>query len=590
MSHPLRIPTVVLLLQILFAGDFVQGQAPQVQFLYPPHATIDGSVEVELIGKQADRVERLYLARPGLEARLLEKGKASFSVAADAPTGERDVWALSVGGVAGPFRFATSRLPTRTEKEPNNTPAAAQELELPVAVCGRIDPGTDGDWFRVTLKAGDGLTLACRSASLGGTLWPTLLVVDPHGREIAHDSLTQQEPTLHIIAAEAGAYSIGVQDRSYNSTPSRFYQLSLTTGPWIVGAYPPAIQKGQTQTLTLYGYSLAASEPCAADSPLRRRTVEVTAPDSAPRAERGWCLSRSLFVDAWEYRHPEMEGSVRLELVNGPLADAAAETSKGGREAATLRELPFEVVNRFDSPREVVHWYRFTAQKERTYWLEAIAERIDRTCDLELIIHDTAGKPLTTIGNITTPKELASEVALESRDPAGAWKAPADGEYLIAVRDLLATAAPAYERAYRLSVGPRREDVRVVAQLAKGKEENGWAVRAGGSLTLSLVAVRQGGQEGPIEVRAEELPPGLNIPAVTIPAKKGTAVLEITAEKDAEPWMGAIRLIATTESNRTPVTVEVIPLSRADPAASAVSRVLDELVIAVLPASEKAEK
>ena len=49
---------------------------------------------------------------------------------------------------------------------------------LPAAVCGRIEPGTDADWYRVRLQAGDGLTLACRSATLGGTLQPTLVVLE----------------------------------------------------------------------------------------------------------------------------------------------------------------------------------------------------------------------------------------------------------------------------------------------------------------------------------------------------------------------------------------------------------------------------
>src|SRR5581483_608437 len=111
-----------------------------------------------------------------------------------------------------------------------------------------------------------------------------------------------------------------------------------------------------------------------------------------------------------------------------------------------------------------VHWYRFQAQAGRTYWLEAVPERIDQPCDLELIVHDANGKPLETIGNLVTPKEVGADVPLDSRDPAGNWKAPADGDYLLAVRDLLALATLS-PRAYRLSVGPRLEDIRVVALL-----------------------------------------------------------------------------------------------------------------------------
>jgi hypothetical protein len=583
MSHRLGLWPLVLLLQLFFANPRLHAQAPQVQYLYPAQVTVGASAEVELIGKQVEKIESFFFSRPGITAEPVSKGKVTLTVAPDARAGDSDVWAVASSGSATPVRLEVGECPVQIEKEPNNAVAQAQEVELPIAVCGRIEPGTDRDWYRVRLKAGDGLTLACRSASLGGTLQPTLVVLDPQGREIAHDTLTQLEPTVHVRAAEAGVYIVGVQDRSYRSTPSPFYRLALTTGPWIVGAYPPTLQKGAAQRVTLYGYRLPAGEPVAKGGPLQRQIIEL-AKDSIPGpADAGWVLSRSLFVDSLAYRHAGAGGSVRLEFLDRPMQDAAADAKAAN---AIQREIPFDVVNRFESPRDAVHWYRFQAQTGRTYWLEAVAERIDQPCDLELIVHDANGKPLETIGNLVTPKEVGTDVPLDSRDPAGNWKAPADGDYLLAVRDLLAVATPA-PRAYRLSVGPRLEDVRVVALLDDNAGSRGWSLPAGGKLTITLVAVRRGGHAAPIEVRAENPPAGLKIPTVTIAADKSTAVLNVTADKDARSWVGLLHLIATTQANRQPLTVGVRALTRSGPAGQTVSRFCDEAVIAIVGPPKK---
>ncbi|MGE0759850.1 MAG: hypothetical protein AB7O38_22740, partial [Pirellulaceae bacterium] len=270
-------------------------------------------------------------------------------------------------------------------------------------------------------------------------------------------------------------------------------------------------------------------------------------------------------------------------LLDRPLADAANETPSAGPAEARRRELPFDVVHRFTSPREAVHWYRFSAQAGQTYWIEAVSERIDRACDLELIVHSSDGKPLATLGNLTTPKELVTRVPLDSRDPAGVWKAPADGEYLLAVRDLLSlpTTTPA-ERAYRLSMGPQREEVRVVAQLDENAS-GGWTVEAGGSLSLALTVVRRGGQDSPIQVEAEGVPAGLSVPAVRIERGASQGVLLIRADKDAPPCLGPIRLMVRAEAKGEPVTTEVRPASGASSGSPATSRFYDRLVIAIVP-------
>src|SRR5262245_24283163 len=144
-----------LLLSLACSSAGAQG--PELQFVFPSCGTAGSTVEVELIGKQVDTIDRLYFSCSGIEARLVGKGRAEIKISADARLGDCDVWAASSNGVSAPARFSVEESPVSIEKEPNNTAAEAQSVTLPAIVCGRIDPATDGDWYRVPLKIGDDL-------------------------------------------------------------------------------------------------------------------------------------------------------------------------------------------------------------------------------------------------------------------------------------------------------------------------------------------------------------------------------------------------------------------------------------------------
>src|SRR5205823_5728543 len=90
-------------------------------------------------------------------------------IAATAPVGDCDVWAVTAKGLTNPRRFAVGSLPQSNEKEPNDEPESAQAVKLPVVINGSLNPGTDRDYYRFDAGAGQRVTFHFRSGTLDGS-------------------------------------------------------------------------------------------------------------------------------------------------------------------------------------------------------------------------------------------------------------------------------------------------------------------------------------------------------------------------------------------------------------------------------------
>jgi len=559
-------------------------QSPEVGYLFPSDVAIGRTTEVELIGKKVDNIERLYCSTAGFEAKPLGKSRFAVTIAADAKPGEHDIYALSSQGLSIPFRIVLSEKASIVEKEPNSTPSAAEEIETSAVVYGRIDPATDRDWYRVKLAAGARLTISCRSTTLGGTDWPALVVIDPAGREIAHDGMTHFEPFIHVTAPAAGEYRIGVQDRAYRATPLPFYRLQVTTGPWLSAAVPITLERGKSQKVSLYGYQLPGGKLVGDDrNPLEQLDVDIVAPNQGEPDSGGWTLSRAIHLDSFTYRHPGMTGQVRFELLDRPLV-RNLETVRTTSKSPTPMELklPADVVGRFVSSRHTVDSYSFTAKAGQTIWFESTSERLNRPCDIELVIQDAQGKVLETVGNTVIPKGEPTAVPWDSRDPSGSWKAPADGTYLLAVRDLLGVVSGLSERAYRLSVGPRLEDVRVVAVLGELAAPKAWSIQPSKTLKIPLVIIRRGGHGAKVDISVESLPAGLSAKPLSIAGKQATGELVIEAAKNAAASVATIRIVARTEVERKPLVIEAQVVTPVPGTTPPLARLCEAGVVAVI--------
>jgi hypothetical protein len=111
------------------------------------------------------------------------------------------------------------------------------------------------------------------------------------------------------------------------------------------------------------------------------------------------------------------------------------------------------------------------------------------------------------------------------KDSKLTFQAPADSEYLVRLRDLRGFQGEDF--AYRLTVRETAPDFRL---LLGADAPN---VPRGGSVAVEVSALRIDGFDGPVRLRARGLPAGITASEETIAAGETSAVLVLTAAKDA---------------------------------------------------------
>lgn len=134
---------------------------------------------------------------------------------------------------------------------------------------------------------------------------------------------------------------------------------------------------------------------------------------------------------------------------------------------------------------------------------------------------------------------------LYGKDARLNFVAPADGEYLVRIRDVRGWQGQNY--AYRLSLHEPTPDFVLFVD-----PENPNVPR-GGSLPINVTAYRRDGFAGDIEVKLLDLPPGFSATSAVIPAGQMSTVLRLSAGNDANAGF-PLQLQASTVINGKPFT------------------------------------
>ncbi len=147
------------------------------------------------------------------------------------------LWPPGLKDCLNPVTLAFADSPLTVEKEPNDSPAAAQPITLPAVICGRLDRPGDIDWYSFTAKANDVISvdLLCERLGLPGD--PFVIVSDAKGQELAtiddhgvnFNALAQfnRDPVGVFRVPADGTYRLFVQDR-YQAGGARYqYVLRL---------------------------------------------------------------------------------------------------------------------------------------------------------------------------------------------------------------------------------------------------------------------------------------------------------------------------------------------------------------------------
>ena len=185
----------------------------------------------------------------------------------DASSKEPGIYRLSMTKgdlISNEAPFSVDTLPECMEKEPNDQPAKAQPVKLPIIVNGRIDKSGDLDVFSFQGKAGEEVVAEVFARRLDSPLDSVLRLTDSQGHQLAfnddHEDRGSGLTTHHadsFLQAKLpgnGTFFIHIGDAQDKGGPEYAYRLRIS--PPMPGfdlrAVPASITLRGTSPLTVY--------------------------------------------------------------------------------------------------------------------------------------------------------------------------------------------------------------------------------------------------------------------------------------------------------------------------------------------------
>jgi len=118
--------------------------------------------------------------------------------------------------------------PESMEREPNDSAAEANQLEVPAAVTGCIEKTGDQDRFGFAAKKGEKFLFEIQSATFGFPLDAQLRIEDPKGKELAkNDDTGGNDPKLEWAASEDGSFVAAVGNVLHRGGTEYLYRFSI---------------------------------------------------------------------------------------------------------------------------------------------------------------------------------------------------------------------------------------------------------------------------------------------------------------------------------------------------------------------------
>ncbi|QDV53771.1 hypothetical protein [Gimesia fumaroli] len=397
------------------------------------------------------------------------------------------------------------------EKKDNNSFDTAQPVTVPSTVCGICEKSEDLDCFKFTGKKGQEITLqvyAQRVTEAIHTMQTSnvylmdsiLTLYGPQKQIIAqNDNFVKSDSLITFKLPADGEYVFEIRDARYVGTGKYAYCIEVSDTPFVYHTMPLAVQKGKTAEVALQGHALKG---------------QTKATLSAANAkETGWA-QRTLKTSAGQ------TNAVWTLVSDNPQVTAPG-TNISTKTAFPLT-LPVGVSAQLGEP-EQTHYYSFKTKKDQYYFFQLMSNRIELPLDCVMQIYDDKGKAQRIYVNGGANTE--ADDGLKTKDAEFYFKAPADAEYFVTVRDLHDRGGPRFT--YHLSAqlsGPEFEvhGEYYYAQIAPGT-----------NMLWFAKVKRLNGFDGPIEMNIEGLPKGVTLEPVTLPPGVNDCGLILKAAKDA---------------------------------------------------------
>jgi WD40 repeat protein len=308
----------------------------------------------------------------GRLAAKVSAGSPSIEVScgADVAPGAYDLKVSSAGGESAAVKLFVDDLPQVSEREPNDSPASANEIVLPADVWGAFDRPGDADHFVFNGHSGQTVVFDVATDRLGSKAKVLLELLDPSGALLASSNGFDggSEPLMAYTLPTEGRYVVRMTELEAAASPMHFYRISVGNFAVATGCYPLAVSPNSQGKVRLVGLNMP--------------------PDSWGEVKAGASGEANVPVDLSRFRVRK-----QIKVMIGPGAEPLEVEPNDTPEHATAISVPGSINGRIDRPGDA-DLFRFEAKAGRNYVVETLASRAGSPVDTKIEVLHADGSPV----------------------------------------------------------------------------------------------------------------------------------------------------------------------------------------------------
>jgi len=487
---------------------------PQVISVFPLGARQAETLDVQILGRNLNDTRDLTFAREDIHAQVLSSDffsvKARISVGPKVPVGLHDYRLRTPSGThVGVFHVGS--LPRLNEIEPNNDLKHAQAITLPVMIDGVIE-ADDYDVYRFHAEAGQTLIFDVMATRAGSRLDSTITLLDEHGAELdfIDDYYIHKDPYLPFEVKKTGDYFVRIAAATEPITTlfdgGRYSSYRLVAGavPHMLRVLPAGARRGVTSDVKIAGLNLQKVDRVELGDSLAEGKVVAA-------GEHSLTVRMSVPAGVAPGRYPlrafsgSFEAPLQIQMVVSDLEERLA-TPARARENPQPINFPVALSGVFDQ-KKARDFFAFDVHAGERLVFDVDSMKLGFLDDPLVAVYTTDGKLLASHDdrlqqNGDEPPNLDSYLVYTFEKA---------GRYLAMIRDCAERGNANY--VYRLAIYPAQADFDLKSLTPE------LTLYRGRTVPLPVRVRRFGGWSTPIEVWAENLPPGITSEKMTAEPK-----------------------------------------------------------------------
>jgi hypothetical protein len=441
--------------------------------------------------------------------------KLRVTIAPDAALGVREFRVASNLGISSVGQLVIVDDPVIVEQAANNIREQSQSLTLPCVAAGKLEVVEDVDFYKFDAQAGQTVTFELHCARLQDRIHdlqkhakPMITLYDATGRELAaNDHYFFADPMLSYKVPATGTYYLQIRESTYDGDQRWVYALHATAKPYVSHVYPMAGNPGKIIEIEPVGSAKLAKPKVALDVP------SISGVQQVQLDLGGFKTNPTTFYVS------NLPQSLEQEPNDTP-------------DKPTRVTVPGGINGRIGVKRDLDH-YVFALTKGKAMRFELKARRFGTLLN----------SSLHGVLEILNPKGavLAANDATHSQGEASlTFTAPADGDYLLRVRDLNSKGGDSF--VYHVEVDWALPDFTLKVDPDKAM------IGPGSSAAWYVHVNRTNVFTGPVKIEVQGLPKDVTASPLTIPASMTQGLVVITANPAAAKQAFFVSIIGTAQA------------------------------------------